>query len=115
MKPSKNPSMVSEELNTSQKATDSKPLAVVNEVDPLSDEVLMDLTEVTIMASTTKAYLVTKKGFQKWIPISTIEGGDPELEDGTFCEGIYLTEKAEKWVHKKPWEKLKIMKKGGGS
>ena len=40
--PSKSPSMATEEVNTSQMGTDSKPLPVIAEVDPLSDEVEYD-------------------------------------------------------------------------
>lgn len=96
-------------INKDASFTDSKP----------SEEVIMDLKEVTIIAQTEKAMLVTKKGLQKWIPISLLAGGDPELENGTYCEELFLREKKEgeksapeDWFPKKPWDKL-VIKKGG--
>ena len=70
----------------------------------------MDLTEVTVMVITEKAVLFTKKGYQKWVPLSTIEDGVP-LEEGGYLEDIELTPQGEKWIPDKAWEKLVVAKK----
>ena len=80
-------------------STDSKP----------SEEVLMDLVDTTVLVITDKAILVTKKGFQKWVPFSTMESGVP-IEEGAFLEDIELTEKGQ-WIHKKGWDKLEVRKR----
>jgi len=98
-------------------------LRVVNEVEinketlnenekllEISEEVLMDLTEVTVMVMTEKAVLFTKKGYQKWVPLSTIESGVP-LGEGKYLKDIELTPNGEKWIHEKSWDKLKVVKK----
>ena len=76
----------------------------------INEEVLMDLTEVTVMVITEKAVLFTKKGYQKWVPLSTIEDGVP-LEEGGYLEDIELTPQGEKWIPDKAWEKLVVAKK----
>ena len=81
------------------------------ETSEITGEVLMDLKEVTVMVHTEKAILVTKKGFQKWIPISTIEDGDDGINEGDFLTNIVLTEKGSKWIPNKSWDKLKVVKK----
>ena len=100
---------------------DSKAIATVlraedqqftKETIEISEEVLMDLTEVTVMVCTEKAVLVTKKGYQKWIPISTIEDCDnSKINEGDFLTDIVLTEKGSKWIPNKSWDKLKVVKK----
>lgn len=76
----------------------------------VEEEVLMDLTEVTVMVITEKAVLFTKKGYQKWVPLSTIEDGVP-LEEGGYLEDIELTDNGAKWIPDKSWDKLKVVKK----
>ena len=78
----------------------------------VKEEVIMDLTEVTIMVITGKAILAVKKGFQKWIPKSTIEEFDKlDINEGDFLKDIPLTEAAEKWFPKKVWEKYEVKKR----
>lgn len=76
----------------------------------IDEEVLMDLTEVTVMVITDKAVLFTKKGYQKWVPLSTIEDGVP-LKEGKYLEDIELTDQGAKWIPNKSWEPLKVVKK----
>ena len=76
----------------------------------ITETVLMDLKEVTVLVLTEKAALFTKKGYQKWVPFSTMEAGVP-LEEGKYLEDIELTEKGNKWIPDKPWDKLKVAKK----
>lgn len=86
----------------------------------IEEEVIMDLTEVSVVAVTDKSILVTKKGYQKWVAYSMIEGytEEMEFERQDYLEDIVLAEKhpvsgkSTKWFHKKPWVKLQI-KKGG--
>jgi len=75
----------------------------------ISEEVLMDLKEVTVMVMTEKAVLFTKKGFQKWVPLSAIESGVP-LGEGKYLKDIELTPNGEKWIHEKSWDKLVVKK-----
>ena len=92
------------------------------------EEVIMDLTEVTIMVITDKAILAVKKGYQKWIPkslIGSIAVGDGEeyieielINEGDFLSNILLRDKneAEKnspedWFPKKSWEKYEVKKR----
>lgn len=82
------------------------------ETTEVVEEVLMDLTEVTVMAMTEKAILVTKKGYQKWLPLSTIEEfGSEDVNEGDFLEEIKLNVKASKWLPNKSWEPFKVVKK----
>ena len=74
-----------------------------------SEEVLMDLTKVTVMVITKRAVLVTKQGFQKWIPISQIDDGQ-DAKEGDYLENLKLTEKG-KWIDTKPWDKLEVRKR----
>jgi len=97
---------------------------IVNHTVEKGEEVLMDLKNVTIMASTEKALLVTKEGLQKWVPKSTILGvffrdykegkillTDLEgLEDGNYLNEVELTEKGA-WIDKKGWDKLEVRKR----
>lgn len=76
------------------------------------EEVIMDLTEVTVMVMTEKAMLVTKKGFQKWLPFSVIDGGNSNINEGDFLTDIVLTEKGSKWIPNKSWDKLEVAKRG---
>ena len=74
------------------------------------EEVIMDLKGVQCIATTEKAILVTKKGYQKWIPISQISENTKTIEEGDFLEDIELTENAKKWIPDKPWDKYKVVK-----
>lgn len=75
-------------------------------------EVFMDLTEVSIEAFTDKAILVTKKGYQKWVPRSVI---DPQVDLSQLQKGQYygiipLHARGEKWFHdKKTWEVYRVL------
>ena len=78
----------------------------------VTEEVIMDLTEVTIMVITGKAILAVKKGFQKWVPKSTIKEFDNlDISEGDFLKDIPLTEAAEKWLPEKLWEKYEVKKR----
>ena len=79
----------------------------------VTEVVLMDLTEVTVIAQSGKAFLVLKKGYQKWIPYSQLYDVEERFEDGQFLQNIMLNEKAEKWMHNKPWDKYKAVKNRG--
>lgn len=97
---------------------------IVNHTVEEGEVVLMDLKNVTIMASTEKALLVTKEGLQKWIPKSTILGvffrdwkegkilltDLTGLEDGDYLNEVELTEKGA-WIAKKGWDKLEVRKR----
>ena len=76
----------------------------------VTEQMLMDLTEVTVIAQTGKAFLVLKKGYQKWIPYSQLYDVEERFEDGQFLQNLPLNEKAEKWMHNKPWDKYKAVK-----
>lgn len=93
------------ELNNHQISTDSKPSEPI-----VTEQMLMDLTEVTVIAQTGKAVLVLKKGYQKWIPYSQLYDVEQRFEDGEFLQNLPLNEKAEKWMHNKPWDKYKAVK-----
>ena len=90
-----------------------KPLPVVGSTEntEVHEEVLMDLTEVTVIAITEKAMLVTKKGYQKWLPISTIYDAAVGVSEGDFLKDIKLTTSGEKWIPDKSWEPFKVVKK----
>ena len=76
------------------------------------EEVLMNLKEVTIMVVTEKAIMVVKRGYQKWIPKSTIKDSDAmTFEEGIFAEDIPLTDKGEKWIPNEYWEKYEVQKR----
>ena len=79
-----------------------------------TEVILMDLTKVTVIAQSGKALLVLKEGYQKWVPFSQMLDGNPEVEDGHFFQNIPLTDKAEKWMHDKPWDKFKVVKNRAG-
>ena len=79
----------------------------------VTETMLMDLTEVTVIAQSGKAFLVLKKGYQKWIPYSQLYDVEQRFEDGQFLQNIMLNEKAEKWMHNKPWDKFKAVKNRG--
>ena len=79
----------------------------------VTEQVLMDLTEVTVIAQSGKAFLVLKKGYQKWIPYSQLYDVEERFEDGQFLQNVPLNEKAEKWMHNKPWDKYKAVKNRG--
>ena len=79
----------------------------------VTETMLMDLTEVTVIAQSGKAFLVLKKGYQKWIPYSQLYDVEERFEDGQFLQNIMLNEKAEKWMHNKPWDKYKAVKNRG--
>ena len=76
----------------------------------VTEQMLMDLTEVTVIAQSGKAFLVLKKGYQKWIPYSQLYDVEQKFENGQFLQNLPLNEKAEKWMHNKPWEKFKAVK-----
>lgn len=92
-----------------------------------TEEVLMDLEEVTINVITSRALLVTKKGKQKWVPISTLKDNyilskqmnqedqkfdyTVDLKEADFLDKLILNPKGEKWVHTKPWDKLEVRKR----
>jgi len=78
---------------------------------PFATAMIMDLTEVTVIATTEKAILVTKRGYQKWLPFSVIEGGNSGINEGDFLTDIVLTEKGSKWIPDKVWDKLEVRKK----
>ena len=98
--------------------TDSKPPIVLEHVSgvnlednvTVTEQMLMDLTEVTVIAQSGKAFLVLKKGYQKWIPYSQLYDVEERFEDGQFLQNVPLNEKAEKWMHNKPWDKYKAVK-----
>ena len=83
----------------------------------IAEEVIMDLNDVQVIVQTEKALLVTKKGFQKWIPKSFIE--EPKIVADSFYGNIIIrTEKKgeeknapDDWFHKKKWDKLQVVKK----
>ena len=84
----------------------------------IQEELLMDLTDVIFMAESSKAVLVVKKGFQKWVAFSLIK--EPKEITLGFQGNIVLRIKnenektdPENWFHNKPWEKFKPQKKGG--
>ena len=79
----------------------------------VTEQMLMDLTEVTVIAQSGKAFLVLKKGYQKWIPYSQLYDVEERFEDGQFLQNVPLNEKAEKWMHNKPWDKYKAVKNRG--
>lgn len=78
-----------------------------------TEEVIMDLTKVQCIAVTDKAILVTKEGYQKWIPLSQISENTKTIEAGDFLEEIELIEKAKKWIPDKSWDKFKVVKNRG--
>jgi len=82
----------------------------------ITEEVLMDPNEVTVMAKTDLSMLVSKKGFQKWIPFSLMPDiSKDDYNRGEYIEEITIKEDKRKWFNDvKPWEPLKLMK-GGGS
>jgi hypothetical protein len=67
----------------------------------VEEEVIQDFENVTIMMETEKAYLVVKNGYQMWVAKSNLQ---EEYEIGTQ-QDLLLTEKAEKWLPKKSWDK----------
>ena len=79
---------------------DEKPL-------PMTEEVLQDLKGVHIQAHTDLSALVVKMGHMKWVPFSLMSNQllkeSPEEVMGTTVD-IFLTDKAEKWYHKKAWK-----------
>ena len=76
----------------------------------MTEEIIMDLKDVQCIATTEKAILVTKKGYQKWIPISQISENTKAIEEGDFLEDIELNEKAKNWIPDKPWDKFEVFK-----
>ena len=84
-----------------QKSENQQPLTI-------QEEVIQDFTGVTIMQETPKAYLVVKNGFQMWVAKSNLQ---EEYELGTL-QDLLLTEKAEKWLPKKSWDKFTPQKRG---
>lgn len=77
-----------------------------------TEAIIMDLTEVQVIAVTDKAILITKKGYQKWIPKSTIKDATG-INEGDFLTDIELNENGAKWLPDKSWEPFKVVKKGG--
>lgn len=117
-------SLTKTELTNRRELTDSKPLPVVKEVEPLktkvvetkittTEEVLMDPNEVTVIFKTDKSYLVTKKGFQKWIAFSLITNfASDRYKEGDYIEEIHIKEDKAAWFNeKKSWEPLKVRKR----
>ena len=79
--------------------------------DEPKEEVFMDLKDVQCVATTNMAMLVTKKGYQKWIPFSQVQGGDEGAEAGVYYDDIPLTPNGENWIHKKSWDKFEVYKR----
>jgi len=99
-----------EALSSSQVPTDSKALPEPLSVNPITEEVTMDLKGVTGMAQTPKAILVTKMGLQKWIPLSCLVLEEDTLKaDGHYYEELKLGE-GKSWILEKPWDKLEVRK-----
>lgn len=109
-----------------KKTAVDKALPVVREVNPtkksavkemietstLEESVIMDPNEVTVMANTPKSLLVSKKGYQKWIAFSLMEGiYEGDYERGDYIEKITIKADKAKWFNEvKSWEKLKVIK-----
>ena len=79
----------------------------------IAEEVLMDLTEVTVIFKTDKSVLVTKKGFQKWVAFSLMDGKTKDdFEFSDYVEDIPIREDKSVWFNeKKSWDKLEVAKK----
>ena len=82
----------------------------------VTEEIIMDTNDVTVMNQTDKAILVHKQGYQKWIPKSLIE--EPtEVVDGFFGHIIIRDKRGgektapKDWFPKKPWDKYEVYKK----
>lgn len=73
----------------------------------------MDLTEVTVIFKTDKSVLVTKKGFQKWVAFSLMDGLTKDnFEVSNYCDDIPIREDKKVWFNeKKSWAKLEVAKK----
>ena len=77
----------------------------------ITEEVLMDLKEVTVIAQTELSLLVTKKGYQKWVAFSLMANGNPKVPDGSYLEDITIREDKRAWFNeKKSWDKLVVKK-----
>ena len=94
---------------------DSKPLPVVAEVistPTVEETVLMSPNEVTMLVKTGLSMLVTKKGFQKWIPFSLMPEIDKDsYNPGEYIEIITIKDDKAKWFNEiKSWDKLEVRK-----
>lgn len=87
-------------------------LIVTEEKTITTEEVLMDPNEVTIMAKTDLSLLVTKKGYQKWIPFSLMPDiSKDDYNKGEYIEKIVIKEDKRKWFNEvKGWDKLEVRK-----
>ena len=87
-------------------------LEVTEEKTITTEAVLMDPNEVTIMAKTDLSLLVTKKGFQKWIPFSLMPDiSKDDYNKGEYIEKIVIKEDKRIWFNeKKSWDKLEVRK-----
>ncbi len=105
---------IGEALAEEEKENPIEKVETTVETVPIEEEeILMDLTDVTMMVMTKKAMLVTKKGFQKWIPLSCLATEVDGSEDGRYFKELVLSNTG-KWIADKPWDKLEIRKRGGG-
>ena len=87
-------------------------IEVSEEKTIITEAVLMDPNEVTIMAKTDLSLLVTKKGFQKWIPFSLMPDiSKDDYNKGEYIEKIVIKEDKRKWFNEvKGWDKLEVRK-----
>lgn len=81
-------------------------------VSKATEEIFMDLTEVTIVAQTEKALLASKKGYQKWVAFSLITNSDISNSEsylGRYFDELNIKADKEKWFHnKKSWAKFQV-------
>lgn len=79
----------------------------------VQESILMDLTNVTIMAQTDKAILAVKKGYQKWVPLSCIDVVQREAGFELGPQYDLILANNGKWIDKKSWDKFNPQKGGG--
>lgn len=87
-------------------------IVVTEEKTIITEAVLMTPDEVTMLVKTDLAMLVTKKGFQKWIPFSMMPDiSKDDYEAGEYIEKITIKEDKSKWFNEiKGWDKLEVRK-----
>ena len=78
----------------------------------VTEAIIMSPNEVTVRAGTPKSLLVTKKGYQKWIAFSLMEGiSEGDYKIGEYIEEITIIAEREKWFNEvKGWDKLEVRK-----
>jgi len=78
-----------------------------------TEDIIMDLKEVTVMAKTDLSLLVAKKGYQKWVAFSLMPLiSKDDYEPGEYIENIAIKEDKRVWFNeKKSWDKLQVVKK----